>query len=139
VAAENVLNSVLAADATVSGLVSDRIFPSLAEAKETLPFIIHELIASDRYQAADGYTGLAQLTYQIRCFAATRGGATALADAVRIALDHTAAASTVSGQTVLVCTALGSDEAIEYRDEGAQTPVYETSMDFDVFIREAVT
>jgi len=138
VAAELVITSVLTNDGTVSGLVSDRVNPSIAEDKEDLPFVVYELQAGDRWQAHDGYTGVGVFTYVMRCFAATRVGATALADAVRIALDHLAE-TTVSGQTVLNATSLGSDETFEYRDEGAQTPVYETSVDFDFYVREAVS
>lgn len=137
-AAENVIRSVLVNDATVSGLVSTRIRPGIAKAKETLPYIVFEMIAANRWQGHDGYTGVGQFTYTFRCYAATKAGATALADAVRIALDHLPE-TTVSGQTILVTWSLGSDEDITFRDEGGQVPVYETSIDFDIIVREAVS
>ena len=137
-AAENVIRSVLVNDATVAALVSTRIRPDIAKANEALPFVVFEMIASNRYQAADGYTGLGQFTYEFRCMASTRSGATALSDAVRIALDHLAT-TTVSGQTIEVVTVLSSDESIEFRDEAGQVPVYVTSLDMDIFVREAVS
>ena len=100
--------------------------------------MVFEQIASNRYQTADGHTGLVQITYEFRCMATTRAGATALLAAVRIALDHLPT-TTVSGQTVEVITALDGDEDIEFRDKDSQVPVYVSSLDMDVFATEAVS
>lgn len=137
-AAENVIRSVLENDASVSFLVGTRIRPDTAQPNETLPYVVFEMIASNRWQAHDGYTGVGQFTYVFRCFSTTKGGATTLAKVVRIALDHLPE-TTVTGQTVLVITVLGSDETFEYRGESAQNVVYETSIDMDIYVREDVS
>ena len=136
--AENVIRSKLINNATVAALVSTRVRPSIAKANETLPYVVFEQIASNRYQATDGYTGVGQITYEFRCMATTRSGASALLKAVRIALDHLSE-TTVSGQTVLVITALDGDEDFEFRDKDSQTPVYVSSLDMDIYVREAVS
>lgn len=137
-AAEKVIRSVLANDATVAALVGTRIRPRFAKAKETLPYVVFTMIAGDPWQAADGYTGTGVYTYEFRCFADTPLGSTALQDAVRIALDHLPE-TTVDGQTVLVITVVDRDETFEFRDEAAQKPVFETSLDMNIFVREAVS
>lgn len=141
-AAESVIFNVLSNNATVTALVGSgadaRVNPSFADNKETLPYVVFEMIATDRWQAADGYTGTGQMTYEFRCFASTRLGATALRNAVRIALDHLSE-TTVSGQTVLVITAMDGDESTEFRDEGGQVPVYMSSIDMEIYVREAVS
>ncbi len=137
-AAENVIRNVLENDAGVSLLVGTRIRPDTAQPNETLPYVVFEMIAADRWQAHDGPTGVGQFTYTFRCFSTTKAGATTLAKVVRIALDHLPE-TTVTGQTVLVITVLGSDEAFEYRGASAQDVVYESSIDMDVYVREAVS
>ncbi len=141
-AAESVIFDVLSTDGTVIALVGSganaRVNPSFADARETLPYVVFEMIATDRWQAGDGYTGMGQMTYEFRCFATTRLGATALRDAVRIALDHLPT-TTVDDQTVEVITALDGDESIDFRDEDSQTPVYMSSIDMEFYVREAVS
>lgn len=142
-AANLVIASVLTNDAAVAALVNDRVNPSIAEpdangAAETLPYIVFEMEASDPWQAADGHTGTTTLIYSIRCFAATRSGSTVLREAVRLALDHLPE-TTVSTQTVLLMRYVGSDETFEYRNQGGQEPVYESSLDFDTYVREVVS
>lgn len=137
-AAEKVIRSVLANDATVSGLVGTRIRPRVAKAKETLPYVVFELTAADPWFAADGPTGTGVFTYEFRCFAATPLGATDLQNAVRIALDHLPE-TTVEDQTVLVTTVIGRSEAEEFRDEASQKPVFETELEMNIYVREAVS
>lgn len=137
-AAEKVIRSVLLDDATVFALVKTRIRPRQAKAKETLPYVVFRMEAGDPWQAADGYTGVGVFTYEFLMYADTPLGATELQDAVRIALDHLPE-TTVGGQTVLVITVIGRSEAEEFQDEDSQKPVFETSLDMNIFVREAVS
>lgn len=137
-AAENVIRSILINDATVAALVSTRVRPDIAKANEALPYVVFDMVAEDAFQAADGYTGLGQFTYDVDCMASTRTGATALANAVRIALDHLPT-TTVSGQTVEVITVFGRNQSVEFRDEGSQVPVYITTLEMNIFVKEAVS
>jgi len=133
-----VIYHVLASDASVAALVSTRIYPNIADTKATLPYIVYEVMAASRYQTNDGYTGLGQFTYNIRCFSSSYGGAKALAQLARLALDNLKN-NTYSGQTIQMITCLGNDEGFEYRDADAEEAVYEVGLDFDVFVTEATS
>lgn len=137
-AAEKVIRSVLVNNAAVFALVGTRIRPRWAKAKETLPNVVFEMTAGDPWFAADGPTGTGVFTYEFRCYADTPLGATALQNAVRIALDHLPE-TTVEDQTVLVTTVIGRSEAEEFRDEAAQKPVFETELEMNIYVREAAS
>lgn len=84
---EELLRARLIADATVGGLVGQRVYPVVAPAKATLPAITYQRISGMRVQSHDGPTGLARPRFQFACMAKTYSGAKTLANAVRRCLD----------------------------------------------------
>lgn len=80
------LYAELTGDATVSGLVSTRIYPLYAPQAAALPYIVYQLISRETAYAHASATGLQRPRIQVRCVAATYDGAEALAAAVESAL-----------------------------------------------------
>ena len=84
---EEALVAILQADATVSGLVNDRIYPLVAPVGAELPAITYQRISGVRMETLQGPTGLAAPRFQFSCLANTYSQAKSLANAVRQALD----------------------------------------------------
>ena len=84
------LVTLLKADATVTSLIASgspldyRLDPDFAEG-ETLPRVVYQLLSEPYVNAHDGKAA-ANSNVQISCWALTRSGAMALADAVETAL-----------------------------------------------------
>lgn len=88
--------SVLSVDATLIGLVADRIFPNVAPQDTALPFIVTELVSSSPNYCVDGGPNAGDTdTVQISCYAATGDGASDMADRVIAILnEYTSGAQT---------------------------------------------
>ena len=84
---ETDLYAALAADPTVAGLVSTRIYPSLAPENAALPFITYALVSGVRSRTIAGVGDGVSKRIQIDANAATYSGAKALAAAVISALE----------------------------------------------------
>ena len=137
-AGEPVIHSVLANDAGVAALVGARISPMRADLNETLPFVVYAREATDPWQATDGFTGMTVGSYSFECYAATEAEVVALHKAVRLAFDNLST-TTVGGETVEQATWIGGSNDVVERGAGSAEPVYLATLDFDVFIREAVS
>lgn len=85
------LYSALAADAGVSALVSDRIYPVLLPQTPTYPAISTQLISNSPQQ---GSTTVREARYQVNCWAVTYPAAKSLATAVKAALEEYTATAT---------------------------------------------
>lgn len=77
----------LAADGTVAGLVTTRIYRNKAPLGTARPYLVYQVIDSFRDHALDGPTGLNAGRVQFSAWAATHLAAKAIADAVRASLD----------------------------------------------------
>ena len=84
---ETAVRAILAADGTVSGLVSSRIYPMKLPQGPTMPAITYSRVSGPRVQELSGPSGLAFPRVQVDSWASTYAGVKALADAVRKALD----------------------------------------------------
>lgn len=77
----------LLASAAVTALVSDRIFPVLAEQSCTRPYIVYSRASSDPQNSLGGFTAaLERIRWQVDCYAETFDSAIAIAAAVRAAV-----------------------------------------------------
>lgn len=90
---EKALRDLLKDDAAVSGVVGAKIYPLLAPQNIAAPFIVYTRVIGDRIREINGPSGMAQVTFQIDCYA---GGlnkrneypaAVDLANKVRLLLD----------------------------------------------------
>ena len=84
---EKAIYSVLANDANVGGLVGVKIFPVRVPQGTAMPAITYEQLTGPREHTMDGPFGMAAPTWAITSWASSYGGARALADYVRLALD----------------------------------------------------
>lgn len=77
----------LAANGTISGLVSTRIYPLILPKSPTMPALVYHKVSGPRVHDLDGASGRALPRIQIDSWADTYTGAQALAAAVRGSLD----------------------------------------------------
>lgn len=84
---ETDLYSTLSNDAGVTALVSDRIYPNLAEEDDPRPYIVYQLITGERLSTITGVNDARRKRVQISCHADTYASAKAVAAAVYAALE----------------------------------------------------
>lgn len=78
------LFELLTEDASVAGLVSNRVYPLILPQSPTLPAVSYQQIS--QVDAVTGSLELRQARFQFSCWAASYAGASALADALENAL-----------------------------------------------------
>jgi hypothetical protein len=123
-AIEPSLVATLTGDATVAALVGSRVYPTVAKRDATLPLIVYQRITTDRYDSLATVADLAAGRFQVACWADSYAGASALADAVRAALDHQSLAI-----DYVVAGSLTPDATGQYTQSGtyASQPAYESA------------
>lgn len=84
---ETEIRTRLAADATVSGLVSTRIYAVKLPQKPTYPAVTYSRVSGERLHNLGGTSGRARMRLSISSWATTYVGAQALAAAIRASLD----------------------------------------------------
>jgi hypothetical protein len=104
----DVIYSLLSNDASVSALVSTRIYPSLAIENVVYPYIVYENTANEPTNDKDGKSTLDTLTYNIEIYTETLSESNTLGINVRNVLDRYA--GTVSGKVV---------QSVKYVNENA--------------------
>lgn len=89
---EAALKTHLQDDATINGIVSERIHPVMVPERSPVPAITYTVIYGEPQNAVDGFTGaLTRYTVQIDCWAETFATARRLAEAVRDRMNEAAA------------------------------------------------
>lgn len=124
----NLLRAALIADATVTGLVVERIFPVRAPQAATRPFIVMTMVSSNPEAELLDCAPTRRARWQVDCTADTYDGARALGVAVRAALDYYSASG--GGESVLGVFLLSEGD---FYDDDLEC--YVRSMDFDVIAR----
>ena len=84
----DVIYSLLTNDATVSALVSTRIYPNVAIANVVYPYIVYEQTGNNPQNDKDGPSTLDTLTYNIEIYTETLADSNTLGVAVRNVLDR---------------------------------------------------
>ena len=84
----DVVYSLLSNDATVSALVSTRIYPSLAIENVVYPYIVYENTGNTPTDDKDGVSSLDTLAYDIEIYTETLADSNTLGVAVRNVLDR---------------------------------------------------
>ena len=120
------LRLVLVADARVASLASDRVYTEVLPQAGAVPAVVFTEVAAEEDYALDGPTGASARRVQVDSWAKTRADATALGLAVKAALSgHAGAAAGLDVQGVFL--------AAERWDFDAETALYRTSQDYDVW------
>lgn len=120
---ESKLKTLLGANVTVAGLVSDRIYPMVLPQNPTLPAITYTRIVGLPVYSIYGYSGLNNAHVQVDCWASTYSGAKALAAAVTAAISS---ATTFKGVMV------GDRDMFE-----DDVLLYRVSMDWSLWVKES--
>ena len=133
------LRSMLLSDASLVGLVVDRVIPDQLAQSETLPAITYRVISSRHEHTINGPKAGARWTrFTVECFADSRQGADTLAETMRLSgiLDWTGDAHGVEVLSVEIDS--GATHFAEQNTEGSHELRYITSYDFEILHREAV-
>lgn len=79
---------LLSNDATVSGLVSTRIFPEVADQEQAMPYIVYNIRSNDPSDVQTGPSALDTASIEIACYSTSYTQVIDVASAVRLALDR---------------------------------------------------
>lgn len=121
---EAALKSHLQADATISGLVADRIYPGIRQERAPTPAVTYQVIAFDQVSNLSGRDGsLRNVRVQVDCWSLAHSACLELEAAVRARMDT--AASTFRAT---LTSALDDFEP--------ETRLYRRSLDFSVWFTE---
>lgn len=131
---EAALRSTLLASTAVSSLVSSRVFPILAPASASLPFVTYRRTGIQREQSFLGAVGTPTVSVDLECLATTYEGARDLADKARRALDGWG--GTVSNVQVKVATLDNEQDDFVQLGGADMPPTYRVTQTYDVIWQE---
>lgn len=131
---EAVLRSALIANATVTGLVGSRIYPVLAPASASLPFVTWRRSGIEREQTLGNPMGVPRVTVEFSIFGTTYNQARELADAMRLVLDGYGG---TADNTQVRQTALENEVDDFVNLQGSDLPpVYQITQTYDCWWQE---
>jgi hypothetical protein len=128
---EAVLRSALIANATVAGLVSNRVYPVVAPASAALPFVTWRRVAIRRQQTLGAPMGMPVTSVEYSIYGATYEQAREVADAMRSVLDGYGG---TSNNTEVKQTSLEQESDDFVTLAGAELPpAYQITQQYDTF------
>jgi hypothetical protein len=81
------ITAAIEANATLSGLIGNRVFADVAPSSATVPYVVFQTISGRGETTHDGVRNLGHPLIQFSAWAATKVQATAIADAINTLLD----------------------------------------------------
>lgn len=132
---ESALYEYLVAQAAVTALISDRLFPNVAPAKTCSPYATYSLIVGVPEHHLGAAAGLTRSTFQITAWADTYLEAVALGDAIIGELDGMRNQTLGTTTPVAVkSVAVGAiRDTIDGPTAGEEAPAYGRQIDIDVW------
>lgn len=131
---EAVLRSALLENATVTGLAGSRVYPVLAPASASLPFVTWRRAGIEREQTLGVPMGVPRVTVEFSIFGTTYNQARELADAMRLVLDGYGG---TADNTQVRQTALENEVDDFVNLQGADLPpVYQITQTYDCWWQE---
>jgi len=130
---EEGIAAFLIADATIGGVVANRIYPMMMPQKVTLPCLTYQRISTPRIVTHDSSGATGDLTsprFQFDAWAETQKEAKAISDALRTVLHGKTGAT--GGVTIRA--ALAENEAPEFDPD---SELYRSRSDYIIWIEEA--
>ena len=127
---EEGLKAALAADGTVNGLVSGRIYPEIMSESVTYPAISYTRISTVPWQILTGVATFTQVRIQIDCWASSYSGVKALASAMKNAIHGVRALGSVD---IEHCFMVSQQDLSQIDGDREDRRV---SMDFMVYLHE---
>lgn len=132
---EKTVADALIADATVTAILGDRIYPVLAPATAPLPFATWRRQAVQREQTLSGPMGLPTVILALELYAETYEQARELADACRLKLDGWGNAMSSSVSVRLVTLSNESDGFVQLAG-GDLPPVFSVTQTYTILWQE---
>lgn len=131
---EAVLRSALVANATVAGLIGTRIYPVLAPATASLPFVTWRRAGIRRQQTLSAPMGMPITSVEYSIYGVTYEQAREVADAMRAVLDGYGG---TANNTEVKQTSLEQESDDFVTLGGAELPpAYQVTQQYDVFWQE---
>jgi hypothetical protein len=134
---ESALYSHLSTKASITALVSTRIYPQVAPESATYPFITYTVLSESHDHSMGGATGLTNPTIQIDAWADTIANRVAVSEAIRNALDGFTGNMGTENLSIRNCFLQNRANFNENTTEG-KTPTWRSSMDFSIWHVESV-
>ncbi len=134
---ESALYSYLSTKASITALVSTRIYPQVAPDSGDYPFITYNVISESHDHAMQGATGLANPSLQVDVWAETIADRVAVSESLRNALDGFTGNMGTENLSIRNCFLQNRANFNENDGEG-KTPAYRSSMDFSIWHVETV-
>lgn len=133
--ASKALRARLIDDATMSGLVGNRIYPGRAPQKPTMPYVVYHRISTVRAATLDtGNAKVPEVRIQCDVIASSQSEVETVLSQMRIVMDGFRGTS--SGVTVLGVSVDDEQDQPEFF-EGSDTVFYHSSLDFSIIYRES--
>ena len=123
--------TLLTGEATISAIVSSRVYVGKAPQKATLPYLVLTQLGSEENTSIDGASGqLRFLTFDIDCKAKTSVQAESLGNAVRVFLDDY---SGTAGSYTIGAVILNSEsDDYEPPTDGSDIGVHVVTLDVEI-------
>ena len=132
---EGALPQYLMQSAPLSGLVGDRIFPTIARQTAALPYLTWQRLGQELTYHMTGRSNLRQVTVQVDVWARTSVESEAIAEALLVACDAKYQGALVPGLDVRQWRLLNDIDVPEAPDDGGQMGVWHRAVDFEITYR----
>ncbi len=135
---ETALYSYLSTKASITALVSTRIYPQVAPNDAAYPFITYTIIAGDTSHHMGGASGLVNVSMQIDAWADNIPDRESVFQALRNALDGFTGDMGTENLNIRSCFLSDFSNLNEPNPEGKGLPVVRKSLDFSIWHVESV-
>lgn len=130
---ESALFNHLTNKASITALISDRVYNQLGPEGAAYPFITFTVLSTDHTHSMGGAVGLVNVNMQIDIWAESQIDRVTVTEAIRNALDGFKGAMGAEALSIRNCFLESYSSFTEPEIEGRQKPVFRSSMDFSIW------
>lgn len=131
---ETVLRAAVVGDATVSGLIGNRLYPLVAPASASMPLVTWRRMGIQRQQTLGSPLGTPKLTLEFSIYGSTYDQAREVADAMRAVLDGYG--GTLDNTTVKQASLENESDDFVSLGGAEMPPAYQITQVYDVIWQE---
>lgn len=135
---ESAFYNYLSTKASVTAEVGSRIFPQIAPESALYPFLVYSVILDTPEHDMTGAVGLTFVNMQIDVWCETIAERVTIAEVLRNALDGFTGDMGTENLNIRSCFLSNRSNSQEPDSEGRATPIFRTSMDFNIWHVESV-
>lgn len=135
---ESALYSYLSNKASITALVSTRIYPEVGPNDAGYPFITYITVTGDQQHDMSGASGLTNVRMQIDAWADIIADRVSVSEALRNALDGFTGNMGTENLNIRSCFLADYSTLRETEPEGRGQPIYRASLDFSIWHVESV-